>query len=77
MTSEEASDGLKVITHVMEEEEDVTLSWNMRIQANPGPRPQGSTLCQPAFEYLKHSSLMRSLVVFHEVILIDHRNCFR
>ena len=26
MTSEEAGDGLKVITHVMEEEEDVTLS---------------------------------------------------
>ena len=26
MTSEEAGDGLKVITHVMKEEEDVTLS---------------------------------------------------
>ena len=32
MTSEEASNGLKVITHVMEEEEDVLLSYAPKVQ---------------------------------------------
>ena len=32
MTSEEAGDGLKVITHVMKEEEDVTLSGDSSLE---------------------------------------------
>ena len=32
MTSEEAGDGLKVVTHVMKEEEDVTLSYAPKSQ---------------------------------------------